>query len=118
MPSIITFDASTLTPTVVEGYEGASEGRNIIHDILGRSNPDVTLRPAGLRKGTLTLHFISETQSRSAENLARTAGVGIFSSTERPTLAMTFVVGTGSIIRRATEYGSWVVTFPFQEVTT
>lgn len=118
MATTITFGTSTLTPISVEGYDSASPVNNIVHEILGRSNPDVTLRPAGLRTGTLTLHFTNETQSRTAENLARTAGVGILISTERTTLGMTFVVGNGTVTRRLTEYGSWVVTFPYQEVQT
>ncbi len=51
MATTITAGASVITPLLVEGFEAARSGGAIVHTILGRANPDVTLRPAGTRTG-------------------------------------------------------------------
>jgi len=48
---------STSSPVEVYGYEAARQSQNVIHPILGKPDPDVTLRPASLRRGTLDLLF-------------------------------------------------------------
>lgn len=121
MSTLITHGADTITPTQVLGYDTEREAGNIVHPILGRSNPDVTLRPARLRTGTLTLGFhgrTSEADSLTAEALHATGGVFAVVSTDRATVEMSYVVD--GMIRRELDDESrdaWVLSVGFQEVT-
>lgn len=47
---------STLsTPIMIVGYSVSRTSRNVLHQIINRADLDVTLRPLGLRTGSLTL---------------------------------------------------------------
>lgn len=118
--TIITHGADTITPTQVLGYQSEREGRNIVHPILGRPSPDVTLRPAGLRTGTLSMGFAGPTaegDSRFAENLHSNGGVFTLMSAERLTVPMSYVVA-GRIGRELEDESrdAWIVNVDFQEV--
>jgi hypothetical protein len=117
-PTVITHDTTTIEPVVVEGYESTREGRNVVHPIIGRAEPDVTLRPANLRTGTLRLVFDDEDASAAAELEHATGGVFAVVSTERATIEMSYVVA-GEIVRGLDEDTSedWIVTVEYQEVT-
>ncbi|KAA9105004.1 hypothetical protein [Microbacterium rhizomatis] len=119
MTDIITVGASTIAPTVVLGYSSERAAQNIVHPILGAESPDVTLRPALLRSGTLSLGFSdtgSEGSSRAAETLLAAVGVGSLASTDRATVAMPFVV-VGTVRRELEDAtrNAWIVTFGYQE---
>ncbi|TQJ31945.1 hypothetical protein [Microbacterium sp. SLBN-146] len=118
--NLITHGASTITPTEILGYTSERESRNIIHAILGRSNPDVTLRPAALRTGTLIMGFHganSEADSASAEALHATGGVFTVLSPDRGTIEMSYVAA-GRITRELEDEtrDAWVLRVDFQEV--
>lgn len=118
MGTLITSGANTIAPTLVLGYEADREANNIIHAIPGRANPDVTLRPANLRTGTLELGFASESASKTAADLHATLGVFTLTDTDRSTVAMSYVVN--GRIGRALEDQSrdaWIISVDFQEVT-
>lgn len=122
MATTITQGASTITPTVVLGWQGNREAQTIIHYVLGDAVPDATLRPASRHSGRLSLGFqgaSSETNSKTAETLLSGA-VGSFTlvSTERSSLNMVFVV-TGTITRELEDAtrDAWIVSFDFQEVS-
>lgn len=123
MADIITAGEATIEPTLIIGYTAARTSANLVHDILGKPSPDVTLRPAQLRTGTLTLGFdspTSETDSKTAADLLATYE-GVFSllSADRTTVDMTFVVSEGGRIARDLEdetRAAWIVTADYQEV--
>lgn len=120
MSTVITHASGTITPTVVLGYESEREARTIVHSILGRANPDVTLRPAGLRTGTLTLGFegaTAEADSLEAENVHAAVGSFAVVSTDRDTIEMPYVV-SGRITRALDDQtrDAWTVAIDFQEV--
>lgn len=122
MSTIITHGADTINPTLVLGYSDASDGGNIVHHILGRANPDVTLRPGNVRTGTLTLGFqsaTSEADSAAARALLNSGGVFSILSPERGTVEMSFV-RYGRVTRELDDQSrdAWIVTVEFQEVTT
>lgn len=120
MTALITGGATSITPDVVLGYESAREAGSIAHPILGSSSPDVTLRPAQMRSGSLTLGFLqatAEVDSSAAEsNLAAAVAFTLTEST-RPTAGMRFVV-TGPIRRTlSTETrATWTVSFDYTEI--
>lgn len=120
MVLMITHGVSTVIPTQILGYETERESQNIVHAIMGRSEPDVTLRPAYLRTGTLSLGFegvTSETDSKAAEDLHATGGVFTLNA-DRVTAGMSYVV-TGTVKRTLEEEtrDAWIVEFSFQEVS-
>lgn len=116
--NIITHGATTIAPDIIDGFDSRRDSANIVHEILGRSNPDITFRPAGLRTGTLTLVFASETESAAAENVHVSGTVFTIVSTDRATIQMTYVV-QGEISRKldAETRDAWVVEIGYQEVT-
>ena len=118
MATTITHGASTITPILVLGYGADRAANNIVHAIPGRSNPDVTLRPANLRTGTLELGFTSELESKDAADLHATGGVFTLSDTDRASVGMSYVA-SGRISRALedTTRGAWVISVDFQEVT-
>lgn len=122
MTDTITIGATIITPTVVLGFESARPGGTLTHPILGRSNPDVTLRPAGMRAGTLQLGFAgasSEADSLAAETAHASGVVAVFASTDRATVGMSYVVPASGRITRTLEdttRNAWVVSVDFEEV--
>lgn len=120
MATIFTTGTNTITPTIVLKFESSRETQSNVHPIIGRSNPDVTLRPGALRTGSFELGFAgptSESDSLNAENLLSGASVFTVLSDERTTAQLSFVV-TGSVQRVLEDESrdAWIVTFSWQEV--
>lgn len=138
---IITAGPNIIVPTLVLGHQATRSSRNIVHEILGNPNPDVTFRPAKSRSGRMRLLFATavssgfdwvdgyyvevvagadpEADSLAAVNvLATYAGAMQFTAAGRPTLTMSFIVGEGDITRTLDDQTrrTWVVEFDFQEV--
>ena len=114
----ITHDATTITPLTVDGYDTVRASRNIIHAIIGRPDPDVTLQPANLRTGTLRLVFATATAAFAAANLHALAGRFVLADTDIPQANMTYVLAGSieSILDDETRT-AWIVTVDYQEVT-
>lgn len=120
MSATITRGAATITPTAVTQYASDREAQNRVHVILGRPDPDVTLRPAQSRTGTLMLTFASVTaaaDSKTAEDLhAASEGVFVLVSADVPTINMSYVP-TGRVSRALDPtLKAWTLSIPFQEV--
>lgn len=118
MTTTITAGATLITPKLVEGYDVSAAGQTIVHQILGRTDPDVTLRVADMRTGTLMLLLVVEADAWAAFNALRAATVCVLASDER-SIGMRFVVPSGQSVGIAldtTTRNHWHVTVPFQEV--
>ncbi|MBN9207282.1 MAG: hypothetical protein J0H96_01300 [Microbacterium ginsengisoli] len=118
MASTITTSSTTITPDAVDGFESQRAAGTLVHPILGSSSPDITLRPARLRSGTLRLVFLSETAAKAAEDALSAAAVFTL-TTDRTTLPSTLVI-TDRITRALDDAtrAAWIVTVGYQEVTT
>lgn len=118
MTTTITYTGGTITPAVVNGFDSSRPARTVVHTILGRPDPDITFRPAGLQKGVLTLVFATGAQARSAESALTVPRIFTLSDIDVPEVAMQFVVADGDVsIRLDLETQSvWIVEVPFQEV--
>lgn len=144
MTTIITADDGTaIYPTIVDGFESSRESQNLVRTILGREAPSVALRPATLRRGTLTLVFGTEdgeselvvidgivqslttpsqdgeSASAQAEALHAAGRKFTISDTDRASIAMTYVVQQGGRISRSLDPETrevWLLTIDFQEV--
>ena len=118
MATTITAGSVTITPTLVEGYAATAPARTLVHDILGRTAPDITLRPAGLRTGTLTLLIAVEARAVEAFT-ALCAGVVCTLASDERSISMPFIVPDGQqvgIKLDDTTRDHWHITVPFQEV--
>lgn len=118
MAETITSGATTITPELVDGYRSERESGNVIHQAADNpSRVDVTLRPAGLRSGTLRLLFLTLTEALEAEAVHAAAGVLALTSTDHPGLNMSYVVnGTISVELDDDSRALWLVEVQFQEV--
>lgn len=122
MADVITSGANVIAPTMILGYESARPTRTLIHDIVDRAEPDAILRPAGLRKGRLTLGFsgpTGESDSAAAEAVLAAAVAPVLSSPDRATVSMRFVLPEGGTLSRMLDpetRDAWMVEFDWQEV--
>lgn len=67
-------DAATITPDQIEApFEAEDEGQSVLHKVLGRTYPDVTLRPMSAATGTLRLRFSSASEAEAARIFHRQA---------------------------------------------
>jgi len=115
MSVTITHSAGVIEPLAVSGYASTRRSNNIIHTIPGNSIPDVTLRPASLRTGTLTLVFGDEVTAAEAEHTHAIGGVFTLTSSARTTVSMAYVL-SGDLTRELAPSGQWNVTVGYQEV--
>lgn len=119
MSTVITYTGGSITPDMVLAYQSRREAGNIVHPILGRSNPDVTFRPAMLRTGTLELGFYgdtSEEDSLAAEEAHALGVVFTLASTDRGSIEMSYVV-SGAVVRTIAESRTaWTLDVEYQEV--
>lgn len=118
MSTVIQHATGAITPEVVDGYEASIEARSRVHTILGRRDPDITLRPAGLREGTLSLVFASRAAAWGAVAALRTPQVLTLTDADVPEVGMSFVVAGGSLQPRLDPdtRAVWTLAVPFQEV--
>lgn len=118
MTTTITTGSTTITPVLVLGWQTSQESRNIIHAIIGRSDPEVTLQPANLRTGTLQLFFTTEAAAEEARVLHSGAAVFYLDSDEITSANMYYVVN-GSISAALEDDTRlyWTVSVDYQEIT-
>lgn len=120
--SILSSSAS-ISPDLILGYESSRTSGAVVHPIVGRPAPDVTLRRAGLRRGRMQLGFLGEdAESASADAETALSAAAVFSlvSDDRSTIQMRFVLpSTGAITRQLDPdtRETWSVTFDWQEVS-
>lgn len=115
----ITHSTGTITPEAVNGYSASREARTVVHPILNRSNPDITFRAPGLRKGTLTCVFAVEADALAAFGVFSTPQVLTLTDPDVPTVGMLFVAADGDLTITLDDKTSvvWLVQVPFQEVS-
>lgn len=118
MADSITYSGGTISPQLVLGYDMSRAARNVVHEIIDRAEPDVSLRPGSLRAGELRLLFTDEDAAHTAAVALSGAEAFTFTSTTRPTLTMRFVVD-GAGVALALDDGTrelWTVTVTYREV--
>ncbi len=118
MSHLITAGAVTITPTAITDFRARRVARSNVHDITGRGNPDVTLRPSSLRTGSFTLTFTNTADAIAAE-AAHAAGVVFTLTSDVVGVAMSYIVpeGGGTDIAQDVTLAAWTLVVDFQEVT-
>jgi hypothetical protein len=111
---------TTIVPDIMDGFDSTREVQSILIPIIGRADPDVVLRPAGSRSGTLNLVFAVEAASVAAELAFATPVITpwTLADTDAASVGFKFVVGEGSIVREleSETRAGWIVRVPYREV--
>lgn len=119
MATTISNGTDTLTPALVDGWDAERSARTIVHEILGTNEPAVTLRPHGLRTGTLTVVVgTSATLAGQLDDMLRAGDVLTLASTEQPSVGMTFVANGRIRTSLDATRKVWVIEAEFHEVAT
>lgn len=107
-----------ITPQLVTNYQSTSAVQTIVHDIIGREDPDVNYQPAHTRTGTLELLIVDELDAAAAETALRAPGAWTLTDPDRPSVGMRFVVYGGGVERELEPETRdlWLVRVPFREV--
>ena len=118
MTTTITDGTTVLTPEIITGWEASQESGNVIHAIIGKADPDVTLKPAGTRAGTLELLFLNVTDAETARAMLTQPLPFIIESTDA-WLNNIHIVANGSIssVLEDTTRSMWTISFDYQEIT-
>lgn len=108
---------TTLTPLLVLGWSATRESRARVHQLIGRSDPDVTLRPHALRTGTLRILCADEVAAVAMEQLHARGVVLTLADDDVAAVAGAYVV-SGPITTELDPQTRtrWVVTADFTEV--
>lgn len=110
--------AAPIVPTLTDraSYSASRDSRNQLHPIVGRADVEATLRPAGLRAGTMVLLFSSRAAAFAAWEAH--AGVGIFTLTDTdvPSASMAYVTQGTSQCELQADSATWQLSIGFQEV--
>jgi len=118
MGTTITHSAGVITPELVDGYEATREVRTVVHDIINRTNPDVTFRAPGPRSGSLRCLFPVQADAIAAYGVLSTPQVFTLTDPDVPAVGMSFIVAGGDLTIALDDNtrGVWWVTAPFVEV--
>ncbi|WP_449408366.1 hypothetical protein [Microbacterium maritypicum] len=115
MSTTITHAGGTITGSMQE-WDANAEARSIVHTILGRADPDITLRPTGLRRGEFTLVFPSGAEAAAARAVLAVPQSLSLSNSGVDEVAMQFVVAGGDLGHSLSSGGVWSLRIPFQEI--
>ena len=115
MATAITGAGVTLYPEFVVNYASRRASGNLLHVVIGRSDPDVTLKAAGLRTGTIGFICADLETAQAIEEQHAAVGVLTLVSDEFPGLDMSYVVsGSISVNPDGTR---WAVAVDYAEVS-
>lgn len=109
----ITQGATTIAPNVLAQFRSTRSTGTAVHAVVGAATVDVVSRPAGLRRGTLTLVFATDEDSLEAEQL-HTLGTVLTLVSSVGSVDMLYVAD-GQIVRERTAT-EWILSVDFQEV--
>lgn len=82
----------SVTATMILGYTATRGSGNIVHPILGRPDPDVTLGQLGLRSGTLEVLVPSLSDALAVQSHLGIVGVHELTDPSSPEIGMSFVI--------------------------
>lgn len=100
----------------MQEWRATAEARSIVHSILGRADPDITLRPSGLRRGEFTVVFPTGAAAAAARAVLAVPQPLTLSNSGVAEVAMQFVVAGGDLGEVLNGGGVWSLSVPFQEI--
>lgn len=107
----------TFTPELVTAWEVTQESRNVLHTIIGKTDPDVTLKPSSTRSGTLELLFTTATTADTARGILTQGTIFTISDSETWLNGLDFVM-SGNVTTALEDETRrlWTITADFTEV--
>lgn len=116
MTITITNGLTNIEPVLVLPYEFEYVQANLVHEVPGAPYPDVTIRPAGARTGTLQILFVGLADALAAAELHLTGEVLELTDTVNPLMDMQYVpIDTTRLVQQES-INPWFLLVPFQEV--
>jgi hypothetical protein len=113
----ITNGTITITPDLVLGWDSAREARTVMHPVLARPDPDVTLRPSAVRTGRLQLWFTDQGDAVAAELAHAAATVwSLDAGPDAPDLPGYVVSGPVTLHADGPDLNRWLVEVEYTEV--
>jgi len=107
----------TFTPELVTSWGTSQQSRNVLHEIIGKTDPDVTLKPSSTRSGTLEMLFTSATLANTARGILANGTIFTISDSETWLNGLDFVMsGTISSALEDETRHLWTITADFTEV--
>lgn len=118
MGTTVTSGAVSVAPMGVMSLRYTRPSRTLVHIVLDREDPDITLRPSSPRTGSLEYLCADEDAARALENLHAVApGVLVLASDRAHLDGLRYVVVDSlGVELDARTRRRWLVTVPFQEV--
>jgi hypothetical protein len=116
MTATITGYGDTIQPDLVLEYSTARDSRNVYHDVVGKSEQDVSLEVDGKRYGTLKLFFSARADAVDAF-AALAQGVPYeFADTDIPQVGMRFARDGSMTLRLTDDRNHWIVDMDYREI--
>jgi hypothetical protein len=117
MTTTITDSISSFSPDLVMEYSTEKQSRNVIHNVIGKAEPDVTLELDGLRIGTLRLFFESKENAWVAYEALGQVATWELTDTDTPEINMNFVrEGRMTMTLDSVSRRRWIIEMDYQEV--
>lgn len=117
MSTTITKATVTITPLEVLGYQSVRKTGNLLHQVIGRNDVDVTFKAAGLRSGTISMLFPTQAAALQCEALYASPGIAVLADTDIPGIGMAHVPSGDITVTLDDESRAlWTVDVQFQEV--
>lgn len=107
----------TFTPELVTAWQVTQDSRNVLHTIIGKTDPDVTLKPSSTRSGTLEMLFTSASLANTARGILANGTIFTISDSETWLNGFDFVM-SGAITSALEDETRrlWTITADFTEV--
>lgn len=108
---------TTLTPMLVLGWSTSREARSVVHRLIGRPDPDVTLRPHGLRTGQMRILCEDMAAALAMEALHASGVVLTIADDDVAATSMSYVVSGQLLVELdPVTLNRWTVTADVTEV--
>jgi hypothetical protein len=117
MATSITHGLNTIPVDTVLGWTSTREHGNLLHEVIGRSDVEVTFKSAGLRKGTLKLLCLTFENAVQLEQEHAQIGIFTLVNDELPAPGIGMVYVPSGSIQLGQENSRWVLSVEFQEVS-
>lgn len=108
---------TTIEPLMLLEYEAEVVSNNVIHTIIGKGEPDVSLADDTTRQGTLHLFFETKEDAWAAFAALRDTSVWTLSDTDHDEIGMDFTRRDNMKIRLdSTSRRRWILEMDYQEI--
>lgn len=117
MAITVTSGTLSFSPELITAWGTTQTSRNVIHTIIGRTDPDVTLLKSSTRTGTLEMLFLSASAADIARGILANGAVFTISGSETWLNGFDFVLaGNLTAVLEDTTRNLWTLSADFVEV--